>query len=255
MKLVFRIFKKFILLVLLLFITPALASQAIWQWQGNHAKSWNTANWSSAGILPPKTDTKEAIIYVMSARTGRWKGGFAVHSWIVTKARGEAQYNRYDVVGWGQPVRKNGYAADANWYSNAPQILVTIRGKLAERIIPKIETAIVNYPHSNRGDYVIWPGPNSNTFVAHVLNEVPELGVVLPANAVGRDFLGKNRYIQVDPDGYNFQASLGGFAGFAIGKRHGIELNFMGLVTGIDVLNPAIKLPGFGRISLWNTSS
>ena len=37
-------------------------------------------------------------------------------------------------------------------------------------------------------DYRIWPGPNSNSFVAHVLREVPELGTTLPPNATGRDF-------------------------------------------------------------------
>src|SRR6266567_1839912 len=38
------------------------------------------------------------------------------------------------------------------------------------------------------GDYRIWPGPNSNSFVATILRAVPELAVSLPPNAVGRDF-------------------------------------------------------------------
>ena len=38
------------------------------------------------------------------------------------------------------------------------------------------------------GDYRIWPGPNSNSFTAAILRAVPELGVSLPANAIGRDY-------------------------------------------------------------------
>jgi hypothetical protein len=29
-----------------------------------------------------------------------------------------------------------------------------------------------------------------------------------------------------------------------------VELNFLGLVAGVDVRRPAIKLPGWGRIGL-----
>ena len=54
--------------------------------------------------------------------------------------------------------------------------------------VPRIEAAIKEYRYANAGDYLIWPGPNSNTFIATVLRAVPELGVTLPPNAVGRDF-------------------------------------------------------------------
>jgi hypothetical protein len=36
----------------------------------------------------------------------------------------------------------------------------------------------------------------------------------------------------------------------AIGWIEGIELNFLGLIAGLDVRRPAIKLPGWGRIGL-----
>ena len=58
----------------------------------------------------------------------------------------------------------------------------------AQALIPKIEAAIKEYSYANAGDYRIWPGPNSNTFVATVLRAIPELGAALPPNAVGRDF-------------------------------------------------------------------
>lgn len=244
-----KFIQRSVVFLFLLFILPALVSQAVWQLKGNHARSWNTADWSSAGIFPSVTSDMDAVVYVMAAKTGRWKGGFAVHTWIVTKQRGGEQYNRYEVVGWGRPIRVNAYAPDARWYSNEPEIIKTIRGEEASLIIPKIEAAVVNYPYGQHGDYTLWPGPNSNSFVAHVLNAVPEIGIAPPANAVGRDFLSNGQFINIDPDWMNIQMTYKGYFGFAIGKRSGFELHFIGLTAGFDVLNPAIKLPGFGRIS------
>ena len=40
------------------------------------------------------------------------------------------------------------------------------------------------------------------------------------------------------------------FAGVSLGWVEGIELNFLGLITGVDLRRPAIKLPGWGRIGL-----
>ena len=60
-------------------------------------------------------------------------------------------------------------------------MLVDLKGAQAEALIPKIEAAIKSYQYANAGDYRIWPGPNSNTFVATVLRAVPELGVTTAA--------------------------------------------------------------------------
>lgn len=243
-KILFRLFA----FIVCIFILPALASQAYWQLSGNQASSWHRADWSSASILPQASQDREAAIYIMSAKTGRWKGGFSVHSWIVVKEEGAERYTRFDVVGWGTPVRINAYAPDARWYSNPPEIFKVIKGQEAARLIPKIINVVQNYPHSGRDDYILWPGPNSNSFIAHVLNEVPEIGVTLPANAVGRHYLSGGKYLHVDPDWMNIQLTYKGFAGFAFGKRSGIELHFLGLTAGIDFIKPAIKLPGFGTI-------
>jgi len=45
------------------------------------------------------------------------------------------------------------------------------------------------YRFASYGDYRIWPGPNSNTFVATVLRAVPGTRRdPMPPNAIGRDF-------------------------------------------------------------------
>ncbi len=129
------------------------------------------------------------------------KGAVASHAWIVTKDEGASTYNRYEKVGWGKPIRRNAYPADGRWYSNEPRIVVAVRGEEAKRLIPKIEKAIEAYPYSSPGAYRLWPGPNSNTFVAHVLRSVPELDSVLPPDAVGRDYLPEGKLFHVDADG------------------------------------------------------
>jgi Protein of unknown function (DUF3750) len=240
---------KVILFILLIFIAPALVSVGVWA-LGDHPTSWRNADWSSAGVLPPAAADSEAAIYIMSARTGGLKGALATHSWIVTKAKNSASYNRYDKVGWGSPIRKNAYDADGRWYSNTPQIIQEIRGKNAENLIPKLEAAIADYPFAQAGSYRIWPGPNSNTFIAHILREVQELGACLPTEAVGRDFPSDGKLVWRSADGREFRISLWGYAGLSFGLRTGFEINLAGLVAGFDVMRPALKIPGFGRIGM-----
>lgn len=246
------------LLLAALFVLPAALSVGWWL-SLDRPGSWRDADWSSASILPSAAVEPEAVIHIMAARTGGLKGALSTHSWIVTKRAGAAAYDRYDKVGWGNPVRHNAYAADGRWYSNAPFIVKTVRGENAARLIPKIEAAIAAYPYSTRGGYRIWPGPNSNSFVAHVLRQVPELDATLPSTAVGRDYLaGGGRWGQfwhVDGDGLDAKLSLGGYAGISAGMRSGLEINFLGLVAGVDIRHPALKLPGFGRLGFSKTAS
>lgn len=243
-----RLLKWCFLIFFGLFLLPAGLSLLVWQADASKPNSWNAADWNSAGLLPAASETEDAVVHVMAARTGRWKGALSVHSWLVIKQKGAQRYTRYDVVGWGTPVRVNAYAADARWYSNEPQIIHTARGDVAEALILELERAIYAYRYAERGDYVIWPGPNSNSFVAHVLDQVPETGWVLPANAVGRNWLGNGEWVRIDPDGMNIQVSINGYAGFAIGTRHGFEVNVLGLVFGVDFARPALKVPGFGDL-------
>lgn len=127
-----------------------------------------------------------------------------------------------------------------------PRRVLELHGEEAARLIPKIEKAIEDYPYGEPGGYHIYPGPNSNTFVAHVLRSVPELGVVLPPDAVGRDYLPNGAFIHVADDWKDISLSLGGLLGVSAGVRSGFELNFLGLVAGFDVVNPGIKIPGLG---------
>ncbi|MBB3935637.1 DUF3750 domain-containing protein [Aureimonas phyllosphaerae] len=233
----------------IVFLLPAALSLLVWK-LGEHPASWREANWSSAAVLPAAADDDEAAVYIMAARTGGLKGALSEHSWIVVKPQGAARYERFDKVGWGSPIRRNGYPADGRWYSNVPRVVARLTGEAAERAIPRIRAAIDAYPFAANGGYRIFPGPNSNSFVAHVLRSVPELGAVLPPAAVGRDYPVDGRLVSLDAEARELRASLFGYAGFAIGARSGLELQFLGLVAGIDPLRGLLKVPGFGSLSI-----
>jgi hypothetical protein len=243
-----RFLRRLTTFLMVAFLLPAAATFGWWALK-ERPPSWRAADWSSAGILPDPVREEEAAIYLLAARTGGLKGAFSVHSWIVFKSAG-GSYERYDKVGWGLPVRRNGYAPDGRWYSNVPQIIHAVRGEAAERLIPRIEAAITSYPYARNGDYRIWPGPNSNSFVAYVLREVPEFGGRMPPNAIGRDYAPGLFSIDISPDGRDVHVTLAGLAGFAAGVQSGIELHLAGLVAGLDFARPALKIPAFGIVPL-----
>ena len=92
---------------------------------------------------PPITSRRASIVFTGNA--GAWKGIFAVHSWIVLKPANAREWTRYDVVGWGNPVRINGWPADGRWYGNTPVAIADISGPEAEKLIPQIEAAVEDY--------------------------------------------------------------------------------------------------------------
>ena len=240
--------KTVVLALLALFLLPVAARAALYAYEGG-PRSWREADWSSTGSLPAASAHPDARIFVMTGRTGGWKGVVALHSWIVFKHAGDRAWTRYDVVGWGNPVRRNGYPPDGRWYGNPPSVLVDLSGAAAAALIPRIESTVKSYQYANAGDYRIWPGPNSNTFVASVLRAVPELGVTMPPNAIGRDFR-PAPYAGLSDSGTGVEASLWGLVGVKLGWVEGVELNVLGLVAGLDLRHPALKLPGFGRIGV-----
>ncbi|MCC2113666.1 MAG: DUF3750 domain-containing protein [Hyphomicrobiales bacterium] len=243
-----RPLRKLLLAIVLFFLVPIGAQAVIWS-MAERPQNWRSADWSSAGLLPPAAEKHEAYVGVFTARTGRWKGIFAVHSWVVVKRQGAAHYDRYDVVGWGRPVRRNAYPPDGRWYSNPPQALREIEGLKAAALIPKVEAVIAAYPYAARGDYRVWPGPNSNTFVASILAAVPEIGTVLPPTAIGKDFPLDGSVFAFMPSG-GLRLNFGGVLGITAGWMEGFEVNLLGGVAGLELTRPGLKLPGLGRIGI-----
>lgn len=233
-----------------LFVLPILARTAFYYTIDGHARSWREADWSSAQLLSPAVADAPARVLVFAGRTGTWKGIFAVHTWIVVKPDNAQTYTRYDLTGFGRPLHVNGWPPDGRWFGNKPQIVADIRGSEAAAAIPKIDAAIAGYSYTRLGDYRIWPGPNSNTFVATVLRAVPELAVALPPEAIGKDYRADGSIVGMTESRTGIEASLWGLLGIKLGWVEGVELNLLGLVAGLDLRHPGVKLPGFGRIGI-----
>lgn len=214
-------------------------------------QDWRTADRSSTGVVAPARTTPEAVVQVYAARAFNWRGIFAVHTWIATKPAGAAAYTVHQVVGWNarrgnRVVVSHRDLPDRRWYGADPELLFELRGPDAAAAIPKIDRVVAAYPYPYK--YVLWPGPNSNTFVAHVAREVPELEVDLPPTAIGKDFLPGGALIGRAPSGTGVQLSLFGIAGLILATEEGLEFNVLSLGIGVDPAGPALRLPGWGRL-------
>ncbi len=244
-----RVLKIALLGFVLFYVVPIALATVLWL-GGPAPRDWRAADRSSAGLLPPAAAHPAATVRVFAARTVRWRGIFAVHSWIVLKEAGAASYQRYDYTAWGAPIRSNGFEPDGRWFGQMPELVFAVDGAAAEKLIPQVQAAITAYGPRDVGDYAPWPGPNSNSFVASVLAAVPGSRMVLPPTAIGKDYPVDGRWIAWTPSGTGFRLTLGGYAGVTLGWVEGLELNILGAVAGLDLRRPALKLPALGRVGV-----
>lgn len=243
-----RLRRALVALAVVLLLGPALVgvSGAV-----SLGGDWRRASRESVGRVPPAAATPEAVVQLWAARTFGWRGLFAVHTWLATKPAGAAHYDVHQVVGWtlrhrGTVVASEPDLPDRRWYDAEPVLVAERRGAAAAALIAPVLAAVASYPHA--AEYRMWPGPNSNTFVAHVLRAVPALGFEVPSTAIGKDYLAGGRAVARAPSGSGWQVSLGGLAGVLAARREGLEVNLFGAVFGLDPLAPALKLPGIGRL-------
>ncbi len=216
------------------------------------------ANWAElsrepSGQAPDPATTPEAVVQVYAARTVGWRGLLAVHTWIAVKQSGAPAYTRYEVMGWGvsrgaAALRVNRTGPDNHWFGSRPDLLVDLRGPDVDAVVEKVQAAVAAYPYPD--SYRTWPGPNSNTFTAFVAREVPELRLSLPPTAIGKDYLAGAAPVGLAPSGTGAQLSLLGLLGVTAAWEEGVELNVLGLVFGLDVKRPALKIPAVGRLGV-----
>ena len=246
-----RVWRRWLIAGLLaVFVVPLIGSFAS---VFGHSYDWRTAPMDSTGIAPDPAAHPEAIVQVYSARAFGWRAALGVHTWIAVKPTDAPRFTVLEVFGWqvmrGLPaVRRSQRDPDGMWYGNAPEILFDLRGAGVDDVIARIEQAVESYPFGD--SYRVWPGPNSNTFTAWVAREVPELKLDLPPTAIGKDFPTNGSVLDETPSGTGWQLSLFGLFGIMVAADEGLEINLLGLVFGIDVTRPALKLPGLGRLDV-----
>lgn len=194
---------------------------------------------------------KEDIVQIYYARAYSWRGYFGVHPWVAWKKKEDKEYSVAQVTAWnhkrtGTTISVQQDIPDRKWFDNTPEILIEIKGEKARSVIKKIKKEIENYPFKD--GYVIWPGPNSNTFISYLIRKIDEFNIELPAHAVGKDYFGSSSFLVGTPSKTGFQFSFFGVLGLTMGLGEGIEFNILGLSFGVDFWNPALKLPVFGRV-------
>ncbi|WP_085899957.1 DUF3750 domain-containing protein [Kiloniella majae] len=256
MKYFFRSIRRLTAIVLLLLVGPGLV---ILTGQVDLNTPWSKANHDRTGIAPDPSLTPEAIIQIYGARTFNWRGAFAVHTWIAFKEKNAQEYTRLEVIGWrhyrGMPVTSisTGWP-DRNWFGSSPEIYYDLRGEQAAEIIPQIIKAAETYRFPDR--YEAWPGPNSNTFTAHVIRQIPSLDADLPPTAIGKDYLDEDdNFFAAAPSNTGLQLSIYGIAGVTVAKTEGLEINLLGLNFGVDPDDLALRLPGIGKVGFIESSS
>jgi hypothetical protein len=238
-----------LLVLVVLSLIPMVSGEA------QLGRDFRTADRSSVGLAPAAATTSEAVVQVYAARALNWRGIFGVHCWIATKPEDALEYNVHHVIGWrlyrNLPVVVSAPGIpDGRWFGNEPALVGELRGDAAAQAIPKILDAVASYPYAN--EYNLWPGPNSNTFVAYVGKKVPELRMDLPPTAIGKDYPINGSMLDRAPSGTGYHVSMLGLLGVTLAREEGVELNLLGLNFGIDIYKPAIKLPFVGRVGFGN---
>ena len=214
------IVKKYVLVFLLLVIVPLSISAANYL-LGDSRGNWQTADRSSAGLLPKASAHPEALIRVYAARTVRWRGIFAV---IAGSSSRNAM--RHAIAATITPPGATRSASmdlprTGDGLAPRPKPSSPSMGRPPRGTDSKIRAVIENYRFRSYGDYNPWPGPNSNTFVQAVLNAVPELNAVLPPTAIGKDYPYSGDWFGLTPSRTGVFVSLGGYLGLTIGWIEG----------------------------------
>lgn len=189
------------------------------------------------------------IVAVKSCRLSfdtAWYKGLAHHAWIDIHKAGDPKWLRIECAGRLFGVLFSDLDAeeahlDHRFDGHTVHLLGWLDGEAAHRAAEAIEARAHELDEFYGENYRVWPGPNSNTFVAEVARAAPDLGFVFDPNCIGKDYPG---WVDV-----GLTASKTGLRldtvpiGVAVGLREGVEVHVLGLTAGISLDPPGISLP------------
>lgn len=137
------------------------------------------------GAIDALRDSGEAVARVYAAPIAPSE---IEHTWFVVKRAEEVDPTRWEVFvypgGIYGYVFADLYAPEADLGAGGTHVVAEVRGPEAEPLIDCIEDAAANYPC--RDYYVLYPGPNSDSFTQWVLDRCG-WDVELPPEVVGKD--------------------------------------------------------------------
>lgn len=159
--------------------------------KGCAKNNWQSSSRESANIAPLPAEHPGAIVQIFAAKLWGWRGLFADHTWVATKAKDGDFYTVYEVIGWrlyrgNSALRIAQDIPDRRWYGAEPKVLLDIRGDNATALVKKINQAAAAYPYPDT--YQAFPGPNSNTFTAWIIHSIDDISLELPFRAIGKDY-------------------------------------------------------------------
>ena len=160
--------------ILALFLLPIAARAALYASRSGPG-SWRDADWSSTGMLPPARDYRRRGVLVIRRPHRRLEGHVRGAQLGRAQARERRDLDPLRRGRLGQSGAHNGWAPDGRWFGNMPVVLADMRGAAGRGADPEDRGRGQGLRYDKAGDYRIWPGPNSNTFIAAVLRAVPEL--------------------------------------------------------------------------------
>ncbi|MEO1272635.1 MAG: DUF3750 domain-containing protein [Myxococcota bacterium] len=187
------------------------------------------------------------VVMVMSGALGQPLSDVARHPWIAMREEVGSNWIRYEVM-CCEPNTVERHIHDPldDYGAGGGDVQVhgVIRGEEARDAIACIEREAKRYPYDDY--YLVWPGPNSNTFVDYMIRTC-DLDTELPATAIGRDYRGPvGVSTTAGGTGVQFESPV---VGLKVGLTEGVELHIFTLAIGVDLWPPAIILPvGDGRL-------
>lgn len=203
-------------------------------------------------------------------------GRFAVHPWFLAFDASERTFECWELWTYGQEPEGEFWVSEQAAYSSdgrEPEpvrastfrygsiratrgittpswpvegvVLEEWRGEEARRLL-EILRRPEDYPHRNR--YHLWPGPNSNTYVAWALRRA-KLSCDLHPLMVGKDCVGwwgLGAALSTTRTGLQVETPI---VGAKVGLKDGIEVHLFETTFGLDLWPPALKTP-LGRFGV-----
>ena len=186
--------------------------------------------------LPPAGD---AWIAVLSGEMPHPIGQVARHAWIVASVPGRGALGRWELL---QDARRSTTGAPFAYFGDGDVAVHGIVRDGPEAVVAAahcLDEEVDRY-NERHPEYVAYPGPNSNTFVAEALRHC-SIHVELPATAIGRDYRGWiGAGVTESGTGVQVESVV---AGLRFGFREGVEAHIGALALGVHAWPPGLTVP------------